>query len=170
MKLRSIFLVMLFASVLFALTAAWGQEKNLELNKDVTAKFRAFDKGLFKGFDVYSAGVKEFPTALLFDRKDSYSIPGRFWGKPLTEEEIVYAIKRLDEQYKDQRWNTPFHPRALNVVNLKGAVVGYVYTGIRTLLIDRKEDGRVIVFLPGKQQIGANAQCPCDPLMPNTDN
>jgi len=38
-----------------ALTAVWGQEKNLGVNKAVTAKIRAFDQGFFKGFDVYSA-------------------------------------------------------------------------------------------------------------------
>jgi hypothetical protein len=170
MKQRSIFFVMLFASVLFALTAVWGQEKNQGVNKEVTAKIRAFDKGFFKNYDVYSAGVKEAPTALLFDKKDNYPLPSRFWGKPLTEAELVDAIRQLDVQYKDQRWNVPHQARALNVVSAKGAVVGYVYTGINSVLMDRKDDGRVTVYLPGSQQIGARERCGCDPLMPPTDN
>ncbi|MCJ7663993.1 MAG: hypothetical protein MUO24_07095, partial [Desulfobacterales bacterium] len=66
MRQRTIFLVMVFAGILFALTAVGGQEKNLGVNKQVTAKIRAFDQGFFKGFDVYSAGTQENPTALVF--------------------------------------------------------------------------------------------------------
>ena len=73
-----IFLV--FAVV--ALRPVWGQEKNLGVNKEVTAKIRAFDREFFKGFDVYSAGTDENPTALLFDIKDDYQIADRFWEDP----------------------------------------------------------------------------------------
>ncbi len=143
----AIFFVVFLVCVFMALNLAWGQEKNLDVNKEVTAKIRAFDREFFKGFDVYSAGVKEAPTALLFDIKDDYQLPDRFWGSPLNEEQIIYAIRRLDDQYNDIK-NIPFPPRALNVVNLKGKVVGYVYTGLNSLLMDRKKDGSVIVYSP----------------------
>jgi len=151
-KLWVIFFVVFSVSVVIALNFAWGQEKNLWVNKAVTAKIRAFDREFSKGFDVYSAGVKEAPTALLFDIKDDYPLPSRFWGEPLSEEEIVYAIYRLDDQYNDRVWNIPFEPRALNIVNLKGALVGYVYTGINSVLMDRKKDGSVTVYPPIRQR------------------
>ncbi len=124
------------------------QEKNLSVNPEVTARIRVFDREFFKNFDVYSAGVQEAPTALLFDLNDNYHLPSRFWGSPLSEEEIIYAIRRLDDQYIDHTRDLPFVPRALTIVNKKGAVVGYVYTGMGTIMMDRKKDGRVIVFLP----------------------
>jgi hypothetical protein len=126
----------------------WGQEKNLAVNKEVTAKIRALDRELFKGFDVYSAGTDENPTALLFDIKDNYRLPTRLWGNPLTEEKIVYAIHRLDDQYNNRRYDIPFEPRALTIVNVKGEVLGYIYTGLASVLMDHKKDGRVIIFLP----------------------
>jgi hypothetical protein len=126
----------------------WGQEKNLAVNKEVTAKIRALDREFFKGFDVYSAGTDENPTALLFDIKDNYRLPTRFWENPLTEEKIVYAIHRLDDQYNNHRYDIPFEPRALNIVNVKGEVLGYIYTGLMFVLMDWKKDGRVTVFLP----------------------
>jgi hypothetical protein len=146
-KLWVIFFVVFSVSVIIALNPAWGQEKNLWANKAVTAKIRAFDREFFKGFDVYSAGVEESPTALLFDIKDDYPLPSRFWGEPLSEEEIIYAIYRLDDQYNDNKM-IPFQPRALNIVSLKGAVVGYVYTGLNSVLMDRKKDGSVTVYPP----------------------
>jgi len=130
-----------------ALNLVLGEEKNLDVNKEVTAKIRAFDREYFKGFDVYSAGEKEAPTALLFDIKDDYQIPDRFWGSPLSEEQIIYAIQSLDDQSRDNK-RIPFPPRALNVVNLKGKVLGYVYTGLNSVLMDRKKDGSVIVYSP----------------------
>jgi hypothetical protein len=142
-----IFFVVFLVSVVIALNLAWGQEKNLYVNKEVTAKIRAFDREFFKGFDVYSAGEKEAPTALLFDIKDDYQLPDRFWRPPLSEEQIIYAIQRLDDQYNDNK-RIPFPPRALNIVNLKGKVLGYVYTGINSVLMDRKKDGSVTVYAP----------------------
>ncbi len=142
-----IFFVVFLVSVAIALALAWGQAKNLDVNKEVTAKIRAFDREYFKGFDVYSAGEKEAPTALLFDIKDDYQIPDRFWGPPLSEEQIIYVIRSLDDQYYDIK-RIPFPPRALNVVNLKGKVLGYVYTGLNSVLMDRKKDGSVIVYSP----------------------
>jgi len=146
-RLGALLLVVFSVCVVIALNSAWGQEKNLYVNKEVTAKIRAFDREFFKGFDVYSAGVKEAPTALLFDMKDDYQLPDRFWGSPLNEEQIIYDIQRLDDQSNDNK-NIPFPPRALNIVNLKGKVLGYVYTGLNSLLMDRKKDGSVIVYLP----------------------
>jgi hypothetical protein len=147
-KLGVIFFVVFSVCVVIALSAAWGEEKNLWTNKEVTAKIRTYDREFFKGVDVYSAGVKEAPTALLFDIKDDYHLPTRFWGGPLSEEEIIYAIERLEDQYNDRTWNIPFEPRALNIVNLKGEVVGYVYTGISSVSMDRKKDGGVTVYPP----------------------
>lgn len=127
------------------------QEKNLSVNREVTDKIRAFDQEFFKEFDVYSAGVREYPTALLFDPKDDYHLPSRFWGSPLKADEITYAIERLDEQYLDRSWGLSFEPRALNIVNKKGQVLGYIYTSLINVLMDRKKDGRVTVFLPTRQ-------------------
>ena len=142
-----IFFIVFLVCVIIALNLAWGQEKNLYVNKEVTAKIRAFDREYFKGFDVYSAGEKEAPTALLFDIKDDNYLPTRFWGPPLSEEQIIYAIQSLDEQSRDNK-RIPFPPRALNVVNLKGKVLGYVYTGLNSVLMDRKKDGSVTVYPP----------------------
>jgi hypothetical protein len=162
-KQGAFFFVVFLVSVVIALNFAWGQGKNLGVNKEVTAKIRAFDREFFKGFDVYSAGVKEAPTALLFDIKGGCKLPcrvsktalskekvaeGKIWGPPLSKEEIIYAIKRLDDQYNDHTWKIPFEPRALAIVNVKGEVVGYVYTGIDSVLMDRKKDGSVIVYPP----------------------
>jgi hypothetical protein len=143
-----IFLV--FAVV--ALRPLWGQEENLAVNKGVTAKIRALDREFFKGFVVYSAGTDENPTALLFDIKDDYQIADRLWERPLTEAEIVYAIHRLDDQYINRHYDIPFEPQALNIVNVKGEVLGYVYTGLPSVLMDRTKDGRITVYLPTPQQ------------------
>jgi hypothetical protein len=140
--------IMVLAGSMSIVGPAWGQEKNLGINQEVTATTRTFDRGFFQGFDVYSAGVEEAPSALLFDIKDDYQIQNRFWGKPLSEEEIIYAIHRLDDQYIDRTWDIPFEPRALNIVNSKGEVLGYVYTGLTGVKMDRKKDGKVTVFPP----------------------
>ena len=169
MKKRGLlFFVVFSVSVVIALNLAWGVEKNLWVNKGVTAKIRAFDREFFKGFDVFPAGGKEAPTALLFDIKGGCSLPcrvsekaltkeqiaeGRIWGPPLSEEEIIYAIKRLDDQYNGHFWKIPFEPRALNIVNVKGEVVGYVYTGLDSVLMDRKKDGSVIVYPPALETV-----------------
>jgi hypothetical protein len=148
-KFSVCFVAMFLVVAVIALSTVWGQEKNLATNKAVTAKIRAFDQEFFKGFDVYSAGAEEEPTALLFDIKDDgYQLPDRFWGKPLTGEEISYAIRRLDDEYLGGIWYIPFWPEALNIVNSKGVVQGYVYTGLGVVFMDRKKDGRTTVFLP----------------------
>jgi hypothetical protein len=150
-KQGAIFFVVFLVSVVMALNLAWGQEKNLDVNKEVTAKIRAFNREFFKGFDVYSAGVLDAPTALLFDVKgDDYHLPSPLWGKSLSEAEIIYAIHSLDAQHND---NTliPFPPRALNIINLKGKVLGYVYTGLNSVLMDRKKDGSVTVYPPSQE-------------------
>jgi hypothetical protein len=162
-KQGAIFFVVFLVSVVIALNLAWGGEKNLWVNKGVTAKIRAFDQKFFKGFDVYPAGVREAPTALLFDIKGGCKLPCRVsktalsketmatanaWGPPLSEDEIIYAIKRLDDQYSSHGWKIPFEPRALSIVNVKGEVVGYVFTGLDSVLMDRNKDGTVIVYPP----------------------
>jgi len=150
-KQGAIFFVVFLVSVVMALNLAWGQEKNLDVNKEVTAKIRAFDREFFKKFNVYSAGALNAPTAMLFDVSgDDHHLSGSTWGKPLSEAEIMYAIHSIDEQQKE---NTliPFPPRALNIVNLKGKVVGYVYTGLNSLLMDRKKDGSVSVYPPSQE-------------------
>ncbi|RLB07723.1 MAG: hypothetical protein DRG50_01960 [Deltaproteobacteria bacterium] len=139
-------LSLIFAFISLGLSSA--QQKNLSVNEEVTLKIRSFDREFFKDFDVYSAGVKEAPTALLFDLKDDYQLPSKFWGPSLNEEEIIYAIKRLDDQYIDRTWDLPFEPRALNIVNRKGEILGYIYTSMNAVLMDRKRDGRVTIYLP----------------------
>ncbi len=149
-KQGAIFFVVFLVSVVIALSLAWGQGKNLEVNKEVTAKIKAFDREFFKGFDVYSAGMKDAPTALLFDIKDDNHLPSPLWEKPLSEAEIIYAIHSLDEQHQDNPL-IPFPPRALNIVNLNGKVLGYVYTGLDTVLMVRKKDGSVAVYPPNQE-------------------
>ena len=143
----SVFFVFLAGAVI-VLTPAWGQQKQLGINKEVTAKIRSLDRTFFDGFDVYSAGTTENPTALLFDMKDDYHLAAYPWEKPLTGVAIMYTIPRLDDQYRSRRYDIPFEPRALNIVNAKDEILGYIYTGIMHVLMDRKKDGRVIVFLP----------------------
>ena len=148
MKYRVFFFMLFLVGTLIALGPVWGQEKHLAVNKTVTAKIRVFDREFFKGFDVYSAGTTENPTALLFDMKDDYHLAARPWENPLTGVAIMYTIPRLDDQYLSRRYDIPFEPRALNIVNAKDEILGYIYTGIIHVLMDRKKDGRVIVFLP----------------------
>ena len=156
-KLVAIFFVVCLFSVANALNIAWGQEKNLGVNEEATAKIRAYDREFFKGFDVYSVWVKDAPMALLFDsRDDDYYIASRFWGEPLKEAEIAYILHNLNGQYYNTFfWDVPYPPRALNIVNLKGQVVGYVYTGFdAVLMMDRKKDGSVTVYPPDQQSGG----------------
>ncbi len=146
-----IFFIVFLVSVVIALNSAWSQEKHFWLNKKVTAKIRALDREFFRGFDVYSAGGSWSPTALLFDIKgDNYHLPSPLWGEPLREEEIVKAIPYLDDQYNDNK-TIPLPPRALNIVNLKGEVVGYIYPGLNSVLMDRKKDGSVTVYPPSQE-------------------
>jgi len=158
-KKRVILFVVCLVSVAIALTLAWGAV-NLATNDQVTAKIKDLDVAFFKGFDVYPAGVKEAPTALLFDIKGGCKLPcrvsktalsketvatGKVWGAPLSQAEIIYAIKALNAQSAESKLSPP---RALNVVNVKGDVVGYVYTSLDTVLMDRKKDGSVVVYPP----------------------
>ncbi len=146
-KQGTIFFVIFLVFVAITLNSAWGQVKNLETNKEVTAKIKALDPAFFRRFDVYSAGELVEPTALLFDIKDDYPLPSTLWGNPLSNEQIIYAIRQLEYQSNDNK-NIPFPPRALNIVNLKGKVLGYVYTGLNSVLMDRKKDGTVSVYPP----------------------
>jgi hypothetical protein len=121
----------------------------------MTARMQAFDLEDFtQDFDVYAAEMLEAPTALLFDKKDGYHLPIRFWGEPLSHEEIVYAIKRLDQQYENRSYGLPYEPRALKVINRKNEVLGYVYTSVNTVRMDREDDGRVTVYPPDAQKKG----------------
>jgi uncharacterized membrane protein YgcG len=136
--------------------AVFDQFQTFPVDQGVTVKIQAFDKEFFKDCDVYSAEIIENPTAILFDRKDEYHLPDRFWGKLLSEKEIVYAIQRLDKQYHDHTSNIPMLPRALTIVNSKGQVLGYVYTGLldNDIVMDRKKDGRVTVYRPSSAGLG----------------
>jgi len=158
-KLGVIFFVFFWVSVVIALNSGWAQEKNLWANQEVTAKIKAYDLEFFKGFDVYQVWLKEAPMALLFNIKDdNYHIASRFWGEPLSEADIVYALHNLNGQYDDTLlWYIPHQPRALSIVNLKGKVVGYVYTGLDAVLMDRKKDGSVIVYPPDQLNGGGGA-------------
>ena len=132
--------------------------RNLSVNRDVTQKVKNLDAIFFRDYTVYSAGTDENPTALLFDFKgDDYDIAIRFWGKPLGDKELEYAIYRLDEQYKDPEWRfLRFEPRALTVINRKGETVGYVYTSLDSVLMKRYQDGRVKVDRPMPLPQGGN--------------
>ena len=157
--MRTILTTLFVASLIFTPIlrgAELGQLQNLSVDQGVTVKIQAFDKEFFKDFDVYSARIIETPTALLFDRKDEYHLPDRFWQKLLSEKEIVYVIKRLDQQCREQTWNNPMSLRALIVENSKGQVLGYIYTGLvdNAILMDRKEDGRVTVYRPSSSSLG----------------
>ncbi len=160
-----IFFVVFLVSVALALTLAWGAGyKNLELNKAATAKIKALDKKFFKGFVVYSAGTKESPTALFFDIKGGCARPcaisktaltkeeageKKVWGPPMTEAEIIYAIKALDQVYSENKQGFP--PRALNVADQKGQLGGYVYTSAETVNMERDKDGTVVVYPPSTE-------------------
>jgi Na+-translocating ferredoxin:NAD+ oxidoreductase RnfG subunit len=147
-KKVGIFLMIIACCSVIPLAPSWSQVKNLLTNKEVTAKIKALDTVFFKGFDVYSAGTTENPSALLFDIKnDKYAIADRLWGSPLTEQQIVYAVHRLDDQFINREYDIPLAPQAFNIVNLKGEVVGYIYTGVTKVVMDRKKDGRVTVYL-----------------------
>jgi hypothetical protein len=141
------------------LVAVYPPFKNLSEDHEVTTEIRVFDKQFLKNFDVYAAGEKEAPLALLLDsKKDKYHIPSRFWGTPLTEQEIIYNITSLDKQYYDRTSNIPRLPRALRVVNSKGQILGYVHTGIYdNILMDIKKDGQVTVYPPSTESQGSAA-------------
>ena len=160
-KFGAIFFVVFLVFVFTSLHLAWGQEKNLWPNEEATAKIKAYDLEFFKKFDVYQVWLKEAPMALLFDSKDDdYHIASRFWGEPLSEPEIVYALRNVIDQYDNTLiWYIPHQPRALSIVNLKGQVVGYVYTGLdsSSVLMDRKKDGSVLVYPPDQLSGGGGA-------------
>jgi hypothetical protein len=148
--LVSVFVVVL-AGAVFALSPVWGlQDENLSENPEMTARIQAFDPEDFTmTFDVYVAELLEAPTALLFDMKDDYHLPSRFWGSPLSQEEIIYAIRSMKNQFINAGSALTFEPRALNVVNRNGKVLGYVYTFMNgsDIVMERKE-GQVKVFPP----------------------
>ena len=165
-KQRVIFFVVFLVSAAFALTLAWGAVyKNLETNKAATAKIKALDKKFFKGYVVYPAGTKESPTALFFDLKGGCARPcavskaalskeeageKKVWGAPLSEAEIIYAIKALDQVYTDNK--LAFPPRALNIADTKGQLGGYIYTSAENVFMERDKDGTVVVYPPSIEQ------------------
>ena len=158
----TILFIVFLVCVVIALNSGWGQEKNLWENKEVTAKIRSYDLDFLSSCDVYLVWVKDAPMALLFDIKDdNYNIVSRFWGEPLRQDEIIRAINNINDQYENTLiWYIPFRPRALTIVNLKGQVVGYVYTGLDGVLMDRKKDGSVIVYPPDQLNGGGGAARP----------
>jgi len=127
--------------------------ENLSVDRDATARIRSGDPVYFDAFDTYSAGVREFPTALLLDRKDRHHLPSKYWGPPLSQEEIHYAIDRLEEQYRDLSWNLNLKPRALRVVNRRGETLGFVYTSLLSVAMKTRDDGGVEVFLPDARPV-----------------
>lgn len=148
-KLVLLVFIMALAGAVFNLSPVWALEENLAVNPEVSAKVRVLNQTFFQDFDVYFAGAStEIPTALLFDIKDDYHLPSPLWGKPLNNWEVSYAIHRLEDQYISREWDIPFAPRALNIVNYKGEILGYIYTGVSHVTIDRKKDGHVTVFRP----------------------
>mgnify|MGYP005647813185 CR=1 FL=1 len=66
------------------------------MDEEATKRIQTCDRQFLEAFEVYSAGVREAPLALLLDRKgDDYHLPSYLWEKPLDEEEIPYALKRI---------------------------------------------------------------------------
>ena len=159
-KLLLTVFIMVVVGGIFTLSPVWSlqlgdvrglHEEDLPENPEMTARIQAFDPEDFTMYyDVYAAELLEAPTALLFDRKDDYHLPSMFWGEPLKQDEIVYAIRRLMEQYIVAGSAVTFKPRALNVVNLKKEVLGSVYTFVSKgdIVMERMEDGQVKVFPP----------------------
>ena len=147
---RGFFLVILLGALSLAFGIGYPSDlQNLSVNKEATERIGAMDRAFFHRYEVYSAGVREAPTALLFDLKgDNYHLPCRFWGEPLKEDEIIYAIKRLQDQYVEPIWCLTLPPRALNIVNKRGEILGFIYTSMDEILMRRKRNGEVTVFLP----------------------
>jgi hypothetical protein len=161
-KQSVIFFVVFLVSVAIALTLAWGAGyKNLETDKAATAKIKALDMKFIKGYVVYPGGTKESPTALFFDLKGGCARPcaisktamtkeeageKKVWGPPLKQDEIIYAIKALEQVYTDNK--LAFPPRALIVADTKGQLGGYVYTSAETVQMERDKDGTVVVYPP----------------------
>ena len=144
--------IMVMAGAVLALSPVWGLDEHLSVNPYMTTRIHAFDPEDFtKDFDVYAAEVLEAPLALLFDMKDDYHLPSKFWGEPLSHEEIIYAIRRLDDQYiNNVSGELVFELRALNVVNVNSKFLGYVYTSLKKakIVTERLDDGNVKVFPP----------------------
>ena len=143
-----VFLIVALAVSLVALKAPLGMERNLGIHDAVSSKIQALDRTFIKDFDVYVANNPENPTALLFDRKDNYALPDRFWSGPLSEDEIIAAIEGAEAQYTSGDWDFSFPPRALSVVNRNGENVGYVYTSLKHVQMKRTDDGQVTVYRP----------------------
>jgi len=133
----------------FFLAIGAGSLRNLSVDEEATKRIQTRDRQFLKAFEVYSAGVREAPLALLLDRKgDDYHLPSYLWGEPLDEEEILYALERIEEQHLDPVWCLPLPPCALRIVNKKGELLGYIYTSLREIFMQREDGGRVKVFLP----------------------
>ncbi|HEX15823.1 MAG: hypothetical protein DRG33_00280 [Deltaproteobacteria bacterium] len=133
---------------LFALLSVAAGPVNLSIDQEATKKIASGDPSFLGGFEIYRAGVKEAPLALLLDRKgDGHNIASYLWGASLGRDEILYALRRLEEQYMEPSWCLPLPPAALRVVNRKGEVLGYVYTSLRQIFMERKGE-EVKVFLP----------------------
>lgn len=126
-----------------------GPFRNLSVDEEATKRIQTCDRQFLEAFEVYSAGVREAPLALLLDREgDDYHLPSYLWEEPLDEEEIPYALKRIEEQHLDPAWCLPLPPCALRIVNKKGELLGYIYTSLREIFMQREDGGGVKVFLP----------------------
>lgn len=137
---------------------------DFRVDEVVTARFKSGDLGFIEGFEVYFAGTREEPLALLFDRKgDPYRIASPLWGDPLEGEEVLYVLRRLEERSRDNPTLYPM-PQALEVTNSKGEVVGYVFGLLRYVPLEKSPDGRVKVFLP---DIPTRTGLPIFPLGPH---
>lgn len=123
--------------------------ENLEPHPDVTKKVEEGDRDFLASFEIYHAGTREQPIALLLDlRGDPYRIASYLWEDPIGIEDALYAIKRMGERYWECPACFPRSPQALAIVNKKGQLVGYVYTYLSHVFMERTKDGKVKVFLP----------------------
>lgn len=140
-----------FLILLWALAQGQALE-NLAPHRDATERIEGGDGQFLSTFDIYHAGTKEYPIALLLDLKgDPYRIASYLWGDPIGLDEALYAIRRMEERYRECPACFPRPPQALAVVNRKGQLVGYVYTFLSHLFMERAEDGKVKVFLPEEE-------------------
>lgn len=125
--------------------------ENLQGDPQVTQRITQGDFVFLSSFEIYHAGTKEFPVALLLDfRGDLYRIASSLWEDPIGVEEAIHAIRKMQERYQECPSCFFRPPQALAIINTKGEKVGYIYTGLRDIFMERRRDGKVKVFLPSE--------------------
>lgn len=149
MTMRAMTMLVVLGGIMAGLSSTlYAQEMNLHVSRDATVKIQTLDREFLRDFDVYVADSISYPTAILFDRRDTYTIADRYWGTPLTVDRIEEAILGAQFQYESGNWDFVRSPQAINIVNTHGALLGYVYTSLAGVLMRRSPDGAVRVYKP----------------------